>query len=82
MEQTKPTTTPRTKITTMNNNIILIGPVGVGKTSVANELSTKLNLPIISMDTVRISYYKELGYDPELAETLYEKDGPQLSGVM
>ena len=53
----------------MNNNIILIGPVGVGKTSVAKELATKLNLPMISMDTVRISYYKELGYDPELGET-------------
>ncbi len=57
------------------DDIILIGPVAVGKTSVARCLAERLELPMITMDQVRVGYYTELGYDPELAESLYEKDG-------
>ncbi len=47
------------------NEIILIGPVGVGKTTTAKLLSEKLNIPRISMDDLRIDYYKEVGYNDE-----------------
>lgn len=47
------------------NEIILIGPVGVGKTTTANLLSKRLNIPLISMDDLRIGYYKEIGYNDE-----------------
>ncbi len=57
------------------DDIILIGPVAVGKTVVARCLSDRLGKPLISMDEVRIGYYCELGYDADLAQSLYEKDG-------
>ncbi len=45
------------------DEIILIGPVGVGKTTTAKLLSKKLDLPLVSMDDLRKNYYKEIGYD-------------------
>jgi len=57
------------------DDIVLIGPVAVGKTSVARCLAKRLGRPLISMDDVRNDYYRELGYDADLAKNLYEKDG-------
>lgn len=57
------------------NSIIIIGPVAVGKTSVARSLSKLLDRPMVTMDDVRVGYYRELGYDPEAAQELFEKDG-------
>jgi shikimate kinase len=47
--------------------IILIGPIGVGKSTVGKLLSEKLGLPQVSMDELRTGYYREAGYDEELA---------------
>ncbi len=47
------------------NEIILIGPVGVGKTTTAKLLSKKLNIPRIPFDDLRTDYYKEVGYSDE-----------------
>ena len=58
------------------DDIVLIGPTGVGKTTVAAALSERLGLPVVSMDDVRDGYYAELGYDPAVARTLFDKDGP------
>ena len=57
------------------DEIILIGPVEVGKTSVARSLAGLLQMPMVTMDDVRVGYYKELGYDPEAAQELYDRDG-------
>lgn len=59
----------------MEKNIILIGPVGVGKSTVAEILSKKINLPQISMDKLRLDYYRELGYDEEFRKFISEKEG-------
>ena len=55
--------------------IILIGPVAVGKTTTAKLLSEKLNKPMISLDDLRFDYYKEIGYDKEHMKELLEKAG-------
>ncbi len=47
------------------NEIVLIGPVGVGKTTTAKLLSEKMELPHVSMDDLRTDYYKEVGYSDE-----------------
>ena len=56
-------------------DIILIGPVAVGKTTTAKLLSEKLNKPLISMDDLRFDYYKEIGYDNDHMKELREKAG-------
>lgn len=56
-------------------DIILIGPVAVGKTTTAKLLSEKLNKPLISMDDLHRDYYKEIGYDNDHMEELLKKAG-------
>lgn len=56
-------------------DIILIGPVAVGKTTTAKLLSKKLNKPFVSLDDVRFDYYKEIGYDNDHMKQLHEKAG-------
>jgi shikimate kinase len=51
----------------MNTDIILIGPIGAGKSTLAKLLSERLGLPRCPMDDVRWDYYKEIGYDENLA---------------
>ena len=51
----------------MNSTIILIGPLGAGKTTVGRLLAKTLALPFCSVDTVRRAYYQEAGYDKALA---------------
>jgi shikimate kinase len=51
----------------MNSTIILIGPLGAGKTTVGQLLAEKLNLPFCSIDQVREAYYQKVGYDNTLA---------------
>ncbi len=49
-----------------NSSIILIGPMGVGKTSVAKIVAEKLNKKYIDIDELRGSYYiKMKGFDME-----------------
>jgi shikimate kinase len=55
--------------------IILIGPVGAGKSTQGKLLAEKLSLPQVSLDAVRFAYYKEIGYDEEHAKHLRERKG-------
>jgi len=57
------------------NEIILLGPVAVGKTSIAKLISEKINKPVISLDDLRFDYYKEIGYDHNHMKELHEKAG-------
>ena len=59
----------------MPSDIILIGPIGTGKSTIGRLLATKLNLPQCSMDEKRWDYYKEMGYDEELAQHKRETEG-------
>lgn len=57
------------------NDIILLGPPAVGKSTTAKLLSEKLNKPVISLDKYRFDYYKEIGYDDDHMKDLLEKAG-------
>jgi shikimate kinase len=59
----------------MPSDIILIGPIGTGKSTIGRLLATQLNLPQCSMDEKRWDYYKEMGYDEELAQHKRETEG-------
>lgn len=59
----------------MPSDIILIGPQGVGKSTVGALLSNRLDLPQYSMDEQRWAYYKEIGYDEVLAKQKREAEG-------
>jgi hypothetical protein len=54
----------------MNSSIILIGPIGVGKTTVGRLLAESLGLPLCSVDDVRSGYYEKIGYDKSLASSI------------
>lgn len=59
----------------MPSDIILIGPVRTGKTTVGRLLAEQLGLPNITLDDLRWEYYAEVGYDPDLAQQIRRTGG-------
>ena len=56
-------------------DVVLIGPIAAGKSTLGTLLSAALGLPQCSMDDVRFRYYGEIGYDESLASRLYQTEG-------
>lgn len=56
-------------------NIILIGPVRTGKSTIAQLLSEKLGLNRASLDELRWDYYREIGYSDDLARHIRATGG-------
>ena len=59
----------------MNSEIILIGPAGSGKTTVAELLYMRTMLPHRSMDLLRWQYFDEIGYDWGTAKERHNEEG-------
>jgi shikimate kinase len=59
----------------MRHDIILIGPMGAGKSTVGGLLAQRLGMSQISMDDVREAYYREIGYNSDLAGRLHQEHG-------
>ena len=59
----------------MKATIILIGPLGAGKTTVGRLLAKKLDLPFCSLDEVRAAYYQNAGYDETVASQIASDQG-------
>jgi shikimate kinase len=55
--------------------IVLIGPRGSGKSTIAALLAKKLGLPRRSIDEVRWKYYDEIGYDIDTARYKHNQEG-------
>jgi len=59
----------------MKSGLIIIGPIGVGKSTTAELLSIKTGLPRYTMDAVRWLYYDEIGYDWGTAKESHIREG-------
>jgi len=59
----------------MRNEIVLIGPMQIGKTTISELLSLKMNKPHIHLDSIRTKYYEEIGYDEKEADRLFKEVG-------
>ncbi|MCB8951662.1 MAG: shikimate kinase [Ardenticatenales bacterium] len=59
----------------MPADIILIGPVRTGKSTLSRLLAEKLGVPNISLDELRWRYYAEIGYDEALARHIRQTGG-------
>lgn len=55
--------------------ILMIGPVGTGKSTLSTLLAEKLQVPHIWLDKLRWAYYKEIGYDEALAAEIRANEG-------
>ncbi len=59
----------------MDRPIILIGPMGAGKTTIASLLAQKLGILHHELDARRWDYYLELGYDEAYATQIRATKG-------
>lgn len=55
-------------------DIILIGPLGAGKSTLAALLAERLGVPRCPMDMERWPYMEEAGYDPAIADEIKRRD--------
>jgi len=56
-------------------HIVLIGPIGVGKSTVAPLVAERLGRAVVDVDEARWLYYAEKGYDNDVAMTILARDG-------
>ncbi len=59
----------------MYSDIILIGPPRTGKSTIGKLLADRLGVEQISLDQERWNYYKEIGYEEELAQRIRQTGG-------
>ncbi len=59
----------------MRNEIILIGPVGVGKTTTSKLLAESLGLQRVAMDDLIFSYFSEMGFEENHWKQIGERLG-------
>lgn len=59
----------------MSKDIILIGPIGAGKSTQGERLSKRLRLPQVQVDRVKWPYYEEIGFDQEFDDMLGNQAG-------
>jgi shikimate kinase len=55
--------------------VVLIGPVGAGKSTVGGLLADRLGWPHVSMDAVCFAYYAEIGHDRSSSKRRRQLDG-------
>src|SRR3954453_3382277 len=59
----------------MGREVVLIGPMGVGKSTQGKLLAEALGLPQCSVDKPRWDFYAEIGFDDKKQREIGEKEG-------
>lgn len=59
----------------MKKEILLLGPVATGKSTIGALLAQQLGIPQVSLDKIRWRYYEEIGYDAALAQQIRDRGG-------
>ena len=59
----------------MSKDIVLIGPIGVGKSTLSDLLAKQLGVQTCALDDIWLNYAGEIGFDVEFAKRLQEKGG-------
>ena len=59
----------------MKTDIVLLGPVRAGKSTIGRLLAERLGVRQVSLDDLRWAYYKEIGYDERLAKQVRAAGG-------
>ena len=57
------------------SEIILIGPIRSGKSTIGALLAERLRVPQVRMDRLRFGYYKEVGYEDAVRKRLEKEEG-------
>lgn len=55
--------------------VVLIGPMSVGKSTLAKKLAKQLGVPRVELDEVRGRFYNEIGYDEKHASDIIGQEG-------
>lgn len=58
----------------MDETIILIGPMGAGKSTVGTCLAKKLEMDYVALDELQWDYYAEIGFDIEDAKQIIDSE--------
>jgi shikimate kinase len=64
----------------LSPTVILIGPICAGKSTVGALLAARLGIPTYSVDDHRWDYYREIGYQDEVASRIAREEG--IPGVL
>jgi len=59
----------------MTSDVVLIGPIGAGKSTVGALLARRLGVPRHAMDEARWGYFAEIGYDDALCGRIHAEEG-------
>jgi shikimate kinase len=59
----------------MRGDIVLLGPMCAGKTTIAKRLSRAAGIAHLNIDQCKFKYFESIGYCDQDAEYCYKKDG-------
>ncbi len=53
--------------------VVLIGPIGAGKSTIGALLAETLGMPQVSLDDIRFDYFREIGFSSHPSNKLLAK---------